>query len=1715
MIDRFKLDGKRWFVASALALSCFTAASAAPLERPAPLSSAEFAAEVSGQTVFPDAFSERVEGLARADAPSLFIVRLPEPALARYQGEIQGLAMPGRSESGRLDVNSSESLAYVEFLETRQRAVLADAGQLLGRSIEAPFKFQHAFNGMAIEASAEEVERLLERGLIEHAEPYIEYPLLTDAGPDWIGSPAVWSGEAIGAEGSLGEGVVVGIIDSGINLGHPSFAAEAEDGFVHTNPLGSGNFIGWCNPGVGTVTDSCNDKLIGTWEFLGGLGLDGLFIPGGEDENGHGTHVAGTVAGNPVTSNFGAGANPPVSGVAPRANVIAYDACYTNEQGQGLCPNVSTLASINQVVADGIVDVINYSIGGGTEPWEQAISLAFLAAVDAGVFVSASAGNSGPGPNTMGHLQPWVASVAAASHNRYFADASVSVTNADAPAELIGLGAVPSLGPAPDGEEAVLAVDPNNLLGCDPFDAGFFDGQIAYVDRGVCGFADKIVNATDAGAVGVVVGNSNATAPIVMGATENTTIPAVMVTRAAADALLAFINDNEASVRLDSESPAAVVLDDSVGDIITGFSSRGPNPFNVVKPSVTAPGSQILAAVEAGGGEGAPEFGLKSGTSMSSPHNAGAAALLRALNPTWLPSEIQSALMLTARTGILADNGGPIDPATIFDEGAGRIQVDRAAATPLVLRETALNFFLANPADGGDPRALNLAGISDNNCVGSCSFQRTFRSVADGPRSFELSLEGDSGLQASFSPASFTLLPGQLQTVEIQIDAIDGDDDWRFAQLVISQDGESDVPDQLFRDRFQAPEVDEPTVDEALSMPVTILARGAVIDVDETPIETAAEAGSTVTETLDIANIGGAPLDWVANASAFQPGSTVRAQGGTTGNAIVSGFFTDLNPPAGAYSAEVFELDSTTALGRLFFEGFVSGGLPLDANTSGVRIAIYADAAGVPAGNPEDGQNAELWSAQVANPSPGLNLADSNISLDLIAAGLELPELPAGRYWITAAAEFPTPDPRWNWFNATNGDIAGDAQIISPGGVFGGIADWSSLPGTVSPDFANLSYAIDEAVACGADWLTVEPSSDTVAPGDASSVNLVFDASELASGSYETQLCLSSNDSERPLVLVPIRFEVSGEAGTAQLQVAHLAPFADELADTAVNIALNGDVVLSEVAYGDSTDYLTIPAGEALVEIFPVGSDDAAISASATLVAGERYLAVARGNGGQQDLGLTLLNDALDEPASGNFALRLGHLAPFADGGASAEVRLADGTLIQAVDFADVTDFIELPAGSYDLVITAPGGDTVLIDPVELAFGGGEVLTAFAVGDGINQDLGVFALAPGVAGDFVDLREPEARVRVAHLAPFADELSDTLVDIAINGDVALSDVPYGASTDYLSLDVGQTLLEVLAPSTDTVLFSATVDLVDRQDYSVIAVGTGEDQPLALLALEDNNQAPAAGEFRLRLGHLAPFASGDAAAEVRLADGTVLTPVNFTDTADFELDAGIYDLQITAPEGDPVLIDPLALSLPEGLVISAFAVGDGNNQPLGVFAWPAGGAGSFLPLNQPDAQNAELNFDGTPSPELACDVNNIDQMPAVSLDIGAFAYVNGLAWDTLLETVGPSWASEALILIGSTSERIAVVLTPALGVDEPTDGPEAFSGQALDLSAAGLDFSVDQDGLVWLSFCETFVDPVDPNAVWVEGTMVINPDDNGLRSDGSEAVQASFPVSSRR
>jgi len=216
---------------------------------------------------------------------------------------------------------------------------------------------------------------------------------------------------------------------------------------------------------------------------------------------------------------------------------------------------------------------------------------------------------------------------------------------------------------------------------------------------------------------------------------------------------------------------------------------------------------------------------------------------------------------------------------------------------------------------------------------------------------------------------------------------------------------------------------------------------------------------------------------------------------------------------------------------------------------------------------------------------------------------------------------------------------------------------------------------------------------------------------------------------------------VSG--ANAMLQIAHLAPFAVD-PGTAVTVTLNGTPVLTGFEFADSTPYLPIPAGVThTVEIFASGVTTPAISADINLMAGKSYSAIAVGGANGWPLDLLALENDDTAPAVGNFKLRLGHLAPFTDTitDTLADIRLQDGTpVITGVPFGTVSGYIELPAGTYDLKITTPGGAVTLIDPLSVTFNDGDILSAYAVGDGVNQSLGVFAWPNGVEGFLLPLK---------------------------------------------------------------------------------------------------------------------------------------------------------------------------------------------------------------------------------------------------------------------------------------------------------------------------------------------------------------------------------------
>src|SRR5690606_29053127 len=141
-----------------------------------------------------------------------------------------------------------QARAYVRYLLDRQAQIERDMGRAIGRPPQVSQRFQHAINGVVVELGQGEADRIRRMADVALVDEYREYPLDTDTGPALIGAPAVWNGAATGgATGHQGEGVVFGILDSGINFGSPSFAAvDPIDGHVHANPLGAGNHLGTC-----------------------------------------------------------------------------------------------------------------------------------------------------------------------------------------------------------------------------------------------------------------------------------------------------------------------------------------------------------------------------------------------------------------------------------------------------------------------------------------------------------------------------------------------------------------------------------------------------------------------------------------------------------------------------------------------------------------------------------------------------------------------------------------------------------------------------------------------------------------------------------------------------------------------------------------------------------------------------------------------------------------------------------------------------------------------------------------------------------------------------------------------------------------------------------------------------------------------------------------------------------------------------------------------------------------------------------------------------------------------------------------------------------------------------------------------------------------------------------------------------------------------------
>jgi len=757
----------------------------------------------------------------------VYIVQLDEPALAVYDGGIGDLKATSNRMTGsrHLDVHSADSIAYTHHLKNKQAEVVAACGSAIGHDIDVRYDYQAVFNGVAMVLTKNEAEIVAAAAGVKNvSRERVEYPL-TDAGPQWIGAPSIWNGDADDdsdsdsdkVSHSRGEGMVVAILDTGINSDHPSYADIGGDGYDHENPLGSGNYLpgSFCD-----LADSsfCNDKLIGAWTFV-----NEAVTP--EDSDGHGSHTSATAAGNVV---LGATLGAPttklvrnISGVAPHANIIMYDVCIES------CPGSALLAALDQVVIDASalpdgIHSLNYSISGGGNPYNDPVELGFLAATAAGVYVSASAGNSGPGAATVAHLGPWVSTTAALTHDRLIPNSVVDLTSDGAPlANITGLGLTSGYGPAAIINSADLEGDfPGSTL-CGlgsigdlnpPWPPGTFNGEIVACTRGTFGRVEKGANVLAAGAGGyILMDNGGGTVA------DAHALPAVHISQADGAVLAAWLAANTGA--MGSITDFSVISDASAGDIMAGFSSRGPNEaFGVLKPDLGGPGVSIFAAEANDQATLVPEYQFLSGTSMSSPHNAGSGALMSAVQPDWTPYQIRSALMMTAeRNSTLKED--KTTPTDHFDVGAGRLDLTRAREAGLVLDETPQNFLNANPDTGGDPTTLNIASMQDNVCVGTCSWTRTVENVTDHSAKWKVSTTGPAGLDLSADPDSkLKLKKGESRKITVTADTTLAAPGWNFGTLELERKGNGPdlhMPIAVFATNSSNPNVLNKTVDAA------------------------------------------------------------------------------------------------------------------------------------------------------------------------------------------------------------------------------------------------------------------------------------------------------------------------------------------------------------------------------------------------------------------------------------------------------------------------------------------------------------------------------------------------------------------------------------------------------------------------------------------------------------------------------------------------------------------------------------------------------------------------------------------------------------------------------------------------------------------------------------------------------------------------------------
>ncbi|GIU74997.1 MAG: hypothetical protein KatS3mg004_2084 [Bryobacteraceae bacterium] len=606
-------------------------------------------------------------------APGRYVVELSDqPAAALAAKE-----MPA-GRLGRLRGAAPRWRRHVDAVRSRQAAVRQWAEQ---RGVRVKGAVNIAANALFVEADEEQAKALESLPGVRRVRPVRQYRMTQDAALPLHKVLEAW--QLAGGETHAGEGVKIAIIDSGIETTHPALnpdGFQAPDGF----PKADFDFNMQFTSGKIIVARSYV-ALLDYWDPDASA----------RDHVGHGTAVAMVAAGVPHEGPMGW-----VSGVAPRAWLGNYRV-FGTPGFNSTTNDFALLQAIDDALADGM-DILNLSLGLDISLRldEDTLAQAVQNAAAAGAIVVVSAGNNGPGWNSISSpaTAPLAISVGASTNSRTFGF-SLRFANHPAVLSIPGNGPIPA-GPV-SGEIADVAAVDGVGLACNPLPQESLAGMVALIQRGSCTFETKLNNAQAAGAVGAIVQAREDSPDAITMAVGSATLPAMMIS---------YDNGQQIRTWLAGDGTLAVTMDFTFSRVeqqpgrLAGFSARGPNVDLAIKPDLLATGTDLWVATQTFDFNGAmydpTGYTFVDGTSFSAPFVAGAAAVVKSARPGLDAGAIRSALI---------NSSAPSDDEAaswIQRGGAGLLDVAAAVGARLVASEVSLSFGAMSPGAVPEPKSL-------------------------------------------------------------------------------------------------------------------------------------------------------------------------------------------------------------------------------------------------------------------------------------------------------------------------------------------------------------------------------------------------------------------------------------------------------------------------------------------------------------------------------------------------------------------------------------------------------------------------------------------------------------------------------------------------------------------------------------------------------------------------------------------------------------------------------------------------------------------------------------------------------------------------------------------------------------------------------------------------------------------------------------------------